>query len=116
MFYGYPDHSERGEGDHVAAVSLELRARLGRLIELLGGDVFAFANGSVGTVRVGDGTVMDFLPIRTSLALGAGVRITDSIGILGAVCLNYDQGAATPLIPAFTLEFGSFSSRLENRR
>jgi NTE family protein len=116
MFYGYQDHSERGEGDHVAALSLELRARLGRLVELIGGDMFAFANGSAGTVRVGDGRTMDFLPLRTSFALGAGARMTDSIGILAAVCMNYDQGAATPLTPAFTIEFGSFSSRFENRR
>ena len=116
MFYGYQDHSLRGEGDHVVAVSLEFRARLGRLVQLIGGDTFAFANSSMGAVRVEGDSSMDFLPLRTSFALGAGARITDSIGIRGAVCLNYDSGASTPLTPAFTVEVGSFSSPFEDRR
>ncbi len=116
MFYGYQDHSLRGEGDHAVAVSVELRARFGRIVQLIGGDTFAFANGSVGAVRVEGDPSMDFLPLRSSFALGAGARITDSIGIRGAVCLNYDSGASTPLTPAFTVEFGSFSSRFEDRR
>jgi len=116
MFYGYKEHSERSEGDHVAALSVELRARLGRLVNLLGGDYYVFLNGSVGAVRVADGADIDFFPLRMSYALGAGARITDNLGILGAVCLNYDEGAANPLAPAFTIEFGSFSSRFETRR
>ncbi|MCE1157774.1 MAG: hypothetical protein LWX23_08290 [Spirochaetia bacterium] len=51
-----------------------------------------------------------------SYALGLGARISDNLGILGALCLNYDQGASNPLAGAFTVEFGSFSSRLETRR
>ena len=116
MFYGYKEHSERDEGDHVAALSVELRTRLGRLINLLGGDYYAFLNGSVGAVRVADGASIDFLPLRMSYSLGVGARVTDSFGILGAVCLNYDAGAPSPLVPAFTVEFGSFSSRFETRR
>jgi len=99
MFYGYKEHSERSEGDHVAALSVELRARLGRLVNLLGGDYYVFLNGSVGAVRVADGADIDFFPLRMSYALGAGARITDNLGILGAVCLNYDEGAANPWRP-----------------
>ena len=116
MFYGYMERSERAEGDHAAAVSLELRARLGRLINLLGGDYYVFLNGSLGAVRVADGANIDFFPLRMSYALGAGARITNNLGILGAICLNYDEGSANPLSPAFTVEFGSFSWRFETRR
>lgn len=116
MFYGYKEHSERAEGDHAAALSLTLRARLGRLINLLGGDYYAFFNSSLGAVRVAEGTEIDFFPFRMSYALGLGARISDNLGILGALCLNYDQGASNPLAGAFTVEFGSFSSRLETRR
>jgi len=116
MFYGYMERSERAEGDHAVAISLELRARLGRLINLLGGDYYVFLNGSLGGARVADGATIDFFPLRMSYALGAGARITDNLGILGAVCLNYDEGSVNPLAPAFTIEFGSFSSRFETRR
>lgn len=119
MFYGFTERGERVYGDHAAGASLELRWKFGKINPLLGGDIYGLVNASAGTVQTKEilsDSLTDALPLRMSFAAGAGARVTDSFGILAAFCLNADQGSSAPLAPAFTLEFGSFAPRRENRR
>jgi NTE family protein len=120
MFYGLEPRPETGVGSHVAAGSLELRAKLGALSPLLGIDIFGLANLSAAAVRQGlpgDIDFIDFLPLRWDGSLGLGARITEHTGVMAAV--SYVNDGNTTLGAqrfAFTLEVGTFTQFLEDRR
>lgn len=120
MFYGLEPQPAMGEGDNVAALALELRAKLGRLSPLLGVDIFGIANVSAAVVRQGvpgDIDFINFLPVRWDASLGLGARITERLGIMAVA--SYVNDGNTTLSPqrfALTFEAGTFSQFLEDRR
>ena len=116
MFYGFEPRPDRGIGEHVAALSLELRARIGELNELLGGDLFAFANLSAGAAKVEDDPSVDFLPLRLDATLGIGARLSATFGFLVAASAISDGNPDASFRPALTVEIGTFSAELEDRR
>jgi NTE family protein len=116
MFYGLEARPDREIGNHAAALAIELRANLGRISALLGGDLFGIANLSVGSTRVTDDPLTDFLPLRFNGSLGMGARITRSFGALAVVGLVSDSNAIHPIRPALTFELGTLSRFAEDRR
>jgi len=95
---------------------LELRARIGELNELLGGDLFAFANLSAGAAKVEDDPSVDFLPLRLDATLGIGARLSATFGFLVAASAISDGNPDASFRPALTVEIGTFSAELEDRR
>lgn len=116
MFYGLEPRPSRESGDHMLGAGLELRAQVGRLNPLLGGELFAIANLSVGSARVEVDTTNDFLPLRWNPSLGLGLRLMRNLGILVAAGLVVDGNPIAPLRPALSLELGSLSAFLEDMR
>jgi NTE family protein len=122
MFYGMEERPSAATGDNVAALGLELRAKVGRVNALFGGDVIVLANFSLAGVQraakyAGDPTAFDFLPLSWNAAAGLGLRITPHFGLLleGGVV---DDGNPTigPRRLAVSIELGSFSEFFEDQR
>ena len=117
IFYGIEDRPLRGVGNHVGALAVELRQKLGELNAILGGDLFLIANCSLGAVRItGEESSDDFLPLRWNASAGLGARIDKEFGLLVSAGLVYDGDATRPYRPAIGIELGSFRIRLEDRR
>jgi NTE family protein len=116
MFYGLEPRPERESGDHAAGAGLELRASVGRINPILGGELYAIANLSAGSARVEGDPDNDFLPIRWNPSLGMGARFGRAFGALVAVGLVADGNPIAPIRPALSLELGSLSSFLEDLR
>jgi NTE family protein len=116
MFYGLEPRPERESGDHALGAGLELRFRLGRLNPLLGGDIFALANLSVGAARVEGDPDNGFLPLRWNPSFGAGARLSRGFGALLSLGLVMDGNLIAPVRPALGLELGSLSDYLEDLR
>jgi NTE family protein len=120
MFYGLEPNPAMGMGNHVAALALELRMKLGTISPLLGIDFFGLANFSMAAVRQGlpgNADFIDFLPLRWDCSLGLGAHLTDHLGIM--LAFSFVNDGNVPLNPrrfAFTLEVGSFAQFLEDRR
>jgi hypothetical protein len=117
MFYGLEPRPATGMGNHVAALALELRGKLGAISPVLGIDVFGLANVSVAAVRQGLLGNLDFPPLRWDGSIGIGARLAEHAGAMGAVSIVND-GNTTLASPrfAFTLELGTFAQFLEDRR
>ncbi len=117
MFYGLEPRPQTGTGNHIGALALELRVKLGALSPLLGIDIFTLANASVAAVRQDQVEDIDFLPLRWNGSLGLGARITDHTGVLiAASYVNDGNETLTPQRFALSLEFGTFAQFLEDRR
>ncbi len=117
MFYGATDWGIDSIGLHVAGLGLEYRIRLGSLHPLLGGDLLAFANLSGGLAALspslaGDGS----FSLRLSASVGLGARLSESFGALAALSLQNGPSVEYPVVPALTLELGSFATRAEELR
>ncbi|MCE5256343.1 MAG: patatin-like phospholipase family protein [Spirochaetaceae bacterium] len=113
MFYGINDTEPQGTGDTLAGIGLEVRHKIGRINPILGGDIYLMANASVGTADwYGDSTV-EYLPLRYSGTLGAGLRLSSQMGIFAGAGI---VGISNTVQPAFTLMIGSFEDKLEDRR
>jgi len=107
--------SARGTGDHVAAASLELRRRIGRMNALLGGDVYAIANLSAGAVRITGDAADDFLPLRWSGGLGLGSRFAEHLGVLAMAGFVLDDDPLAPIRPAVSVRIGSLGEFPDDR-
>ena len=116
MFYGLEPRPEKESGDHVLGGGAELRVLVGRLNPLLGGELYALANLSVGAARVEGDPDNDFLPLRWNPSLGMGARLGRDFGILVALGLVADGNPIAPLRPCLSLEIGSLSDFLEDMR
>jgi hypothetical protein len=116
MFYGLEPRPSRESGNHVAGLGAELRASVGRINPILGGELYAIANLSAGSARVEGDPDNDFLPIRWNPSLGMGARFARDFGALVAVGLVVDGNPIAPVRPALSLELGSMSSFLEDLR
>jgi hypothetical protein len=106
MFYGLGEHPEYESGNHAFGMGLELRAKVGRINPLLGGDVFALANLSAGVVQVTGSPDVQFLPVRWDASLGCGVRLTKDFGILATTGVVVDQHPSAPARFALALVAG----------
>ena len=110
MFYGMGYIPTNCEGNSVVAGSLEYRHRIAVINELMGGDVYIFANGSAGAVvQYDDPTTYSMWPLKWSATLGASARVSKHYGILAGVSAlgNIDDKVA--VAPAFVLPLGTFS-------
>lgn len=116
MFYGLEPRPERESGDHALGAAAELRARVGRLNPLLGGELYALANVSVGAAQVEGDADSHFFPLRWNPSLGLGARLGKDFGLLLALGLVADGNAIAPIRPALSLELGSLSDFLEDLR
>ncbi|MGO8692079.1 MAG: patatin-like phospholipase family protein [Rectinemataceae bacterium] len=116
IFYGLEPEPGYDIGESVAALGLETREHIGELNEVLGGDLFLLENISAGIVRVEGDPAMDFLPLCLDAAIGVGARLSSNFGILLAMSAVSDGNPAAAFRPALTIELGSFSAALDNRR
>jgi NTE family protein len=120
MFYGIEPNPAMGMGNHAAALALELRMKLGTISPLLGVEFYGLANFSMAALRQGmpgDADFIDFLPLRWDCSLGLGAHVTDHLGVLAAFSFVSDGNSLLgPRRFAFTLEVGSFTQFLEDRR
>ncbi len=116
LFYGLEPKPALESGNHVLGLGLELRDRLGRVSPVLGGDIFALANLSVGAARETGSPGSDFLPLRWNPSLGLGVRIARSLGLLVAGGVVIDENPRAGIRPALSLRIGSQVDFPEDRR
>jgi hypothetical protein len=115
MFYGLGEHPEYESGNHAFGMGLELRAKLGRINPLLGGDIFALANLSAGVVQATGSPDVQFMPVRWDASLGCGVRLTKDFGILATAGAVVDQHPSTPVRPVLALVAGPLVTFPETR-
>ncbi|MDA8410667.1 MAG: patatin-like phospholipase family protein [Treponema sp.] len=101
--------SARGTGDHVFAGSVEARRRIGRMNALLGGDLYAIANLSVGAARITNNPGVDFFPLRWSGGIGIGSRFVEHLGALAMAGFVLDDDPLAPLRPALSFRLGSLT-------
>jgi hypothetical protein len=117
LFYGLAPEDLYAQGHTVAALGLELRKKVGMLNPLVGGDFYLLANGSVGTAsqRAMDDPVddYDFFPLRWSATVGAGLKLSDQLGLFAGAGVVSVGGEVRP---AISLSFGSFEDRIEDKR
>ena len=116
MFYGLESRSERGTGNDVAGLGIEARAMVGRVSQLLGGDLFALANLSAGTARVTGDPARGFLPLRWNASLGVGARLASNAGLRVTAGVVADGNSRQPFRPALAVDFGSMTDLLEDLR
>ena len=117
MFYGATEYGDDFIGDHIAGLGIEYRKRLGSIHALLGGDLFAFCNASGGLVAATDSSEgLALSSVRLSICAGMGARVSRSFGAIVAFSLHNGVSDAYPIIPALTVEIGSFSTRVEDLR
>jgi len=116
IFHELEARPERGLGNHVGALGLELRSRLGRLNALVGGDVFGLVNLSVGAVRVTGDPSSDFLPLRWDGSLGLGLRMGRGFGALLSAGLVVDGNRFESWRPGLCLELGMLRESERDRR
>lgn len=110
MFYGMGYIPTSCEGNSVVAGSLEYRHRIAVINELMGGDIYIFANGSAGAVvQYDDPTTYSMLPLKWSTTLGVSARLSKHYGVLAGVSAlgNIDDKMA--IAPAFVVQLGTFS-------
>ncbi len=113
MFYGLTSSQQVAVGNSVAGLGLEMRRKLGQINPILGGNVFLLANASVGTANQVSDSEFGFLPLRISGTLGAGLKLTGELGIMGGIGF---AGTTAAIRPAITVMIGSFEERLEDLR
>ena len=116
MFYGLESRSERGTGNDVAGLGIEARAMVGRVSQLLGGDLFALANLSAGAARVTGDPGRGFLPLRWNASLGVGARLSSNAGLRITAGVVADGNSRWPFRPALAVDFGSMTDLLEDLR
>ncbi|MCX7027115.1 MAG: BamA/TamA family outer membrane protein [Spirochaetes bacterium] len=116
LFYGLESRSERGTGDDVAGLGFEVRGMVGRINQLLGGDLFALANLSAGTARVTGDPARDFLPLRWEASLGLGARFSPNVGLRVTAGIVADGNSTQSIRPALAFDFGSMTETLEDLR
>jgi NTE family protein len=116
MFYGLESRPERGIGNDVAGLGLEVRGMVGRISPLLGGDLFALANLSAGTARVTGDPARDFLPLRWDASLGFGARFSPNVGLRVTAGIVADGNSTQSIRPALAFDFGSMTDSLEDAR
>lgn len=110
MFYGIGYVPSSCTGNSVVAGSLEFRHRIGVMNELIGGDIYLFANGSVGaTVQHDDPTSYDMWPLKWSATIGASARVSKHYGVLAGISILGNIDDTYPLLPALVIQLGSFS-------
>jgi Predicted esterase of the alpha-beta hydrolase superfamily len=109
MFYSLGERSVRECGDHAVGAGFELRYRIGRISRVLGGDLFALATLSGGSVRVQADPTIDFFPLRWNGDIGLGTRLGEGYGARLAFGLIVDEAASRPLSPVLAFELGSIA-------
>ena len=118
MFYGMGYVAASCAGNSVVAGSLEFRHRIGVMNELIGGDIYLFANGSVGAVvQHDDPATYDMWPLKWSATIGASARASKHYGVLAGISILGNIDDTYPLLPALVIQLGSFShSRIIEKR
>ncbi|MGB9686859.1 MAG: patatin-like phospholipase family protein [Rectinema subterraneum] len=118
MFYGIGYASSDCTGNSVLAGSLEFHHRIGVMNELIGGDIYLFANGSAGVVvQHNDPATYDLRPIRWSTTIGASARVSKHYGVLAGISILGNIDDTYPLVPALAIQLGSLGRlRLTERR
>jgi len=110
MFYGLGYNPSGSSGNSVLAGSLEYRHRIRVINELTGGDIYLFANGSVGAVvEYDDPTTYAMWPLKWSATLGASVRLTRHYGVLVGASLLGNLDDTQALTPSLAIQVGSFN-------
>lgn len=110
MFYGLGYIPTDCSGNSVLAGSLEYRHRIMVINELTGGDIYLFANGSVGAVvEYDDPSTYAMWPLKWSATLGASTRLTQHYGILVGASLLGNVDDTQVLTPSFVIQIGSFN-------
>jgi len=110
MFYGMGYIPTTCEGNSVVAGSLEYRHRVALINELMGGDIYIFANASAGAVvQYDDPTTYSMWPLKWSATIGVSARVSKHYGLLAGVSAlgNIDDKIA--VAPAFVIQLGTFS-------
>lgn len=116
MFYGLSANAEGGVGDHAAGLGLELRHRVAKLSPLLGGDLFLLGNLSAGAAIATSAYDPDAFVPRICGSLGYGVRLARHFGLLAALSLENTADVDWASAFALSIQFGSFSDRIEDHR
>jgi NTE family protein len=118
MFYGIGYSSYDSVGNSVVAGALEYRHRIGLANSIVGGDIVALLNGSVGSiVQYDEPTTYSMVPLRYSVSLGIGAKIARHFGVMAAMSLLGNLDSTQPLTVALAVEMGSFTGgRVEDKR
>lgn len=110
MFYGMGYVSSGCAGNSVVAGSLEFRHRIGVMNELVGGDIYLFANGSIGAVaQLDDPATYDLMPLKWSATIGACAAVSKHYGVLAGMSVLGNIDDTYALLPALVIQLGSFS-------
>ncbi len=110
MFYGMGYIPTSCEGNSVIAGSLEYRHRVAIINELMGGDIYVFANASAGAVvQYDDPTTYSMWPLKWSTTLGASARISKHYGLLAGMSVLGNIDDTLRVAPAFVIQLGTFS-------
>ncbi len=110
MFYGMGYIPTSCEGNSVVAGSVEYRHRVAVINELMGGDIYAFANVSAGAVvQYDDPTTYSMWPLKWSATLGVSARVSKHYGLLAGVSALGNIDDTIAVAPAFVIQLGTFS-------
>lgn len=110
MFYGMGYIPASCEGNSVVAGSLEYRHHIAVINELLGGDIYVFANGSAGAVvQDDDPSTYAMWPLKWSATVGASARISKHYGLLAGLSALGNIDDTVKVVPAFVIQLGTFS-------
>jgi NTE family protein len=118
MFYGMGYVPSSCAGNSVVAGSLEFRHRIGVMNELVGGDIYLFANGSVGGVaQFDDPATYDLMPLKWSATIGISAAVSKHYGALAGISVLGNIDDTYALLPALVIQLGSFNhARIVDKR